>query len=232
MVVCARWPVDETCLPEDWPDDPDVVDRLVDMASQILWAASGRTVGTCRYTVRPCRADRGDLCQGVCGCAPVCSVHIGEGQVTAVEQILLHGEPVPETAWRLYAGGRLVLDHDWCFPACQDLSLPATEPGTWEITYLEGTPPSPLAARAVTALVAELARQCAAGCGTSSRRLTAWQVEGASYSVDPETAAVPGGAFAAIPAVDDWLSTVNPYGGRRQAAVFGGRRRHYRHVER
>lgn len=229
-MTCEPWPLDDTCIPGEWPQDPTVVERLRCIASDMLWAASGRTVGVCRYSIRPCDSDEGDLCQGVCGCAPVCSIRIGQGQVTAVERILIDGEAVPEDAWRLYAGGTLVLARGWCFPRCQDLSLPASEPGTWEITYLEGQEPSGLAARAMTAMVAELARECAAGCGVPTRRLASWTVEGASFNTDMEGGDL--GEFASIPQVDDWLAVVNPYRARRQAAVFAPGRREFRPVTR
>lgn len=218
MTTCEPWPLDETCVPDDWPTDPDVIDRFLPMASSMLWAASGRTVGQCRYTVRPCRSDQGDLCQGVCGCSPVCSIRVGNGQVTCVERIRIHGEHVPRQAWRLYSDGTIVLADGWCFPPCQDLSLDATMPGTWDITYLEGSPVTPLASRAVTALVAQLARECARQCGVSSRRLQSATMDGASYQYQPPDATA--ADYLSIPAVDDWLQTVNPFRAERQAAVF------------
>lgn len=225
---CEPWPIDETCIPDDWPEDPDTVARLLSIASEILHAASGRTVGVCRYRVRPCKSDQGDLCQGICGCAPVCSVRIGQGQVQCVERIRIHGETLPRDAWRLYSDGTVVLTEGWCFPACQDLSRDASEPGTWDITYLEGAPVTPLGARAVTALVAELARECAAACGTTSRRLQSSNVEGESRVFDTENGL---GGYAGIPAVDDWINAVNPHRAARQAAVFSpDRHRPYRDI--
>ena len=224
MVVCEPWPIDETCIPDDWPDDPATVDRLLHLATEILHAASGRTVGVCQYTVRPCRSVEEDLCQGVCGCAPACSVRVGHGQVQRIESIRLSGETLPEGAWRLYTDGTVVFADGWCPPPCQDLSLPASEPGTWEVTYWEGVPPTGLAARAVTAVMAQLARECAQACGVPSRRLEATNVEGES-----RTFAEDAGVFAGLPEVDDWLAAVNPFGARRQAAVFTGGR-HWREM--
>lgn len=53
---CEAWPLDLSCceLPEDI--DPKVVDRWARVASQILWALSGRRWGpSCPHTIRPCR---------------------------------------------------------------------------------------------------------------------------------------------------------------------------------
>lgn len=227
---CEPWPIDETCLPDDWPTDQDVVDRLLLLASEMLHAASGRMVGICRYRVRPCRSDEGDLCQGVCGCAPVCYVRIGEGQVQCVERIRINGETLPRNAWRLYDDGTVVLTGGRCFPACQDLSRAASEPWTWEITYLEGSPVTPLASRAVTALVAGLARECGRQCGVPSNRLVAQNVEGSSYQYATQDGQ-PAAQYLSIGAVDDWLQVVNPFRSERQAAVFAaGMRRHYRDI--
>ncbi|MFE4329617.1 hypothetical protein ACFRQM_09195 [Streptomyces sp. NPDC056831] len=53
--VCAPWPVELCCdVPEDTPEDQ--VQRWALVASQILWALSGRRWGpSCPVTVRPCR---------------------------------------------------------------------------------------------------------------------------------------------------------------------------------
>lgn len=229
-MLCDPWPIDPDCIPEDWPEDPDVLARLLSIATEMLHAASGRTVGVCQYRVRPCKSDSGDLCQGICGCAPVCSVRIGEGQVQRVESILIDGEALPDDGWILYSDGTVVLTGGRCFPQCQDLSLPGTEPGTWEITYWEGNPPTPLAGRAVTALVAELARECATACGTTSRRLQSSNVEGESRVFDTDGGI---GAYAGLPAVDDWLAVVNPNRATRQAAVFSpGKPKVWREVPR
>src|SRR5512139_2862585 len=61
MSAC-EWPVDETCLPAlpDGESDEDysaaVAQRAaaVSLASDVLWALSGRQYGVCTYIVRPC----------------------------------------------------------------------------------------------------------------------------------------------------------------------------------
>lgn len=54
--TCDPWPVDlEGCsgLPDDL--DQAVIDRWAAVATQIVWALSGRRWGPCPVTVRPCR---------------------------------------------------------------------------------------------------------------------------------------------------------------------------------
>lgn len=56
-MICESWPVDLECcrgLPDDV--DPALVERWARVASEILWAKSGRRWGpSCPVTVRPCK---------------------------------------------------------------------------------------------------------------------------------------------------------------------------------
>lgn len=212
---CEPWPIDDTCHDGALPEDPDVLSRLQAAASEILHVLSGRTVGLCRYRVRPCKADYDDPCQGVCGCAQVCSVWIGRGDVECVEAVRINGAYIPRTAWRLYDGGKLVLTPPYCFPPCQDLSRASSQVGTWEVTYLAGRRPGALAARAMGALVAALWRECESECATLDVRATSVTADGMTFTREP-------GEWqrAGIAAVDDFVEAVNPYRARRQLAVY------------
>lgn len=223
---CEPWPLDESCLPDGWDVDDEVVEHFRLLASEILHGLSGRTVGVCRYAVRPCRSDMGDPCSGPCSCEPFCSVTVGKGQVQCVEAVRINGVYIPRSGWRAYSNGMVVLTDGRCFPACQDLSLAPSMPGTWEITYLEGTPVTPLASRAVTALVQEMVSECAAECGVPRRDLTQTNVEGQTYTFADRKQ-----FGASLPAVDDWLDTVNPYRSARQAAFFSPQHQpHWREI--
>lgn len=211
---CQPWPIDETCLPADWPEDDQVAAHFVQMASEILHALSGRTVGLCRYTVRPCRGEYDDPCEGPCGCAPVCRVTVGDGDVQCVEEVRIDGVVLPRSGWRVYAGGVVVLTQGRCFPQCQELDRGLGEPGTWGITYIAGQPVTPLGSRAVTLLAAELARECAQSCGQQTRNLQSISVEGETRIFDGEN------RWGHISAVEDWLDVVNPYRSRRQGRFY------------
>jgi hypothetical protein len=55
---CEAWPivVDPTCCPE-WPDFPAAVQqRAIALATETIWALSGRQFGICTACVRPCKA--------------------------------------------------------------------------------------------------------------------------------------------------------------------------------
>jgi hypothetical protein len=57
----CEWPIDETCLPDEWDDvDQAIKDRSVTLASNTLRRLTGYRVGGCPITVRPCR----DSCAG------------------------------------------------------------------------------------------------------------------------------------------------------------------------
>lgn len=50
---CEAWPTELCCDTENV--EADVLERWTLVASQILWALSGRRIGPCPVTVRPCR---------------------------------------------------------------------------------------------------------------------------------------------------------------------------------
>ena len=204
--------MDPTCLPDDWPDDPGVVDALMCSATDILRAASAYTVGLCRRTVRPCAPQATDVCDGPCGCDRVCQMYIGQRHVHAVEAVWVDGEQLPDDLYRLYDGNRLVFAPDACPPRCQRLDLPVTHLGTWGITYLEGYPPDALASRAATAIAVDLLRSCADRCRSDMRGVTATVVDGESRTYGEAT-----DVWQGLAEVTDWLDVVNPYRARRPA---------------
>lgn len=77
-----------------------------------------------------------------CGCSTACETPgalVLPGPVADVEEILLDGVVFPPTSWRL--DGELLFRTDGeAWPTCQDLTLPTTEVGTWQVLYARGTP--------------------------------------------------------------------------------------------
>uniref|UniRef100_A0AAU8B0A2 Head tail connector protein n=1 Tax=Dulem virus 38 TaxID=3145756 RepID=A0AAU8B0A2_9CAUD len=92
----------------------------------------------------------------VCGlCGPLCTHTAGTpairlpGNVHRVHKVTVNGQVLPEDSYRVINRAVLQLtgrtsqpgvEVPRVFPAVQDLSLPATEPGTWEIRYSQGVP--------------------------------------------------------------------------------------------
>lgn len=97
----------------------------VDMAAEILYALSGRQYGLCEVSVRPCRKKGCDPCSGSpgppwtpllrdgqwtnvrctqghdsCSCSEICEVDL-PGPVDSIVQVLLDGEVLPASAYRV-----------------------------------------------------------------------------------------------------------------------------------
>jgi len=104
-----------------------------------------------------------------------------------------------------------------CWPTCQDMSLPPTEPNTFEVTYLRGKPVPEYGLWAAGLLACELIKACASPGEDCLCRLPAnvQSVVREGVSIDLEAFRLGGAGDplfgrTGIPEVDLWLSTVNP----------------------
>lgn len=194
LVFCGACPeLDDlatTTVTEPYETLRDVVEG---MAVEYLWRFTGRRFGVCDTTVRPARQDchpstfestagfgftpvlvggvwRNVAC-GVCGddcaCQRLYSVRL-PGPIQAITEVLVDGDVVPASAYRVDDRDTLVrIDgEDW--PLCNDLSLAPTEPGTWQVEYTFGTPVPDGGRLAAAVLACELAK---AVCRSSDCRL-------------------------------------------------------------
>ncbi|MGW2766253.1 hypothetical protein [Streptomyces sp. NPDC001275] len=169
------------------------MERWTLVASQILFALSGRRIGPCPVVVRPCRraclesspvsfqagAGTGGWIPyigtdglwrnaSVCGCKSDCScVELCEvqlpGPVYDVVQVDIDGQVLDPGAYRVDAPGRLVRTDGECWPECQDLLAAPGEEGTFTVTYRWGLPVDEAAVAAVSELTCHLLK----GCGGS-----------------------------------------------------------------
>lgn len=248
-MVCQPWPLDPSCLPDDWSCHPhewtDEQRAAVEMAQEILTRLTAGQFGLCESTVRPCRRrclepppdwistaggtlwtptiidgtwiNVGCGCWGSCGCGPICEVEL-PGPIYDILRVVVDGVEVPRSAYTVHDYRRLVrLDGD-CFPDCQRLDRPATEPGTWAVTYLVGTPVPPGGRRAIAALAVELWRACN-GNGTCRLPSGVTEVVREGITMEFGTEIFEGGRTG-LREVDMWLSVVNPYGTRAPLAVW------------
>lgn len=189
---CEAWPTELCCEIPDGVDPADV-DRWTLVASQILWALSGRRWGPCPVTVRPCRRsclDSGPFNMvswgtvgrwipyigvdgqwrnaSICGCRSDCSCsELCEvylpGPVFDVVSVNVDGDVLVPEAYRVDAPGRLVRTDGECWPDCQDMAAPPGDPDTFTVTYRWGLPLNEAAVAAVSELVCHLLRGCNPG---------------------------------------------------------------------
>jgi len=116
----------------------------------------------------------------ICGCttdchcgAELCEIEL-RGPVYDIQSVTVDGVALPVNTYAVHDGRFLtrinpvtVADgyDGLCWPSCQDMTLPATQPNTFEITYRTGVAIPPLATAAVSALAAHFIRGCNGGCG-------------------------------------------------------------------
>lgn len=105
-----------------------------------------------------------------------------------------------------------------CWPTCQDMTLPATQPGTWDVQYLRGKPVPEFGLYAAGMFACELVKACLPDAGDCCRLPANVQSivrEGVSMELEAFTlGGVDGKAEfgrTGIPEVDMWLTMVNPH---------------------
>lgn len=78
-------------------------------------------------------------CGDSCGCSSTPTLKLG-WPVREVTEVLLDGEVLPPSSYRLDNRSLLVRTDGGEWPTCQNIAAPPTEPGTWEISYVFGLP--------------------------------------------------------------------------------------------
>lgn len=188
--------------------------------------------GNASWILSPYQDDKGRwfnvgcACGTDCSCGPVCAIEL-PGPVHAVVDVRIDGEELPCSAYALDrrpGKGKAELirvDGGECWPTCQDMTKPDTEPDTFSVTYLRGKPVPAAGVRAVSVLACDLYKQCsgkADGCRLPLGVRTV-QREGVTYEIMP-----PGDWMETfqnhMPEVYRWLELVNPHKLKQPTAVF------------
>lgn len=225
------WPVDycSTNLPAPLNGiDATLVGRYERMAVDYLWNWTNRRYGTCPVALRPCRqvcppGARSPFtpaliggqwfnitcgtCGDQCGCGFTPTILLPAPAVS-VEQVMIDGEILSPTAYRLDRNRYLVRLDGGRWPTCQDLTAATTEPGTWEITYTLGVPVPTGGQVAAGVLARELAK---AACGDKScglpQRIQTITRQGITIAVIDSFEDVEKG-HTGIWIIDAWVSSV------------------------
>lgn len=197
---CNAWPVDLCCeLPEG--TEQETIDRWALIATHVLWALSGRRIGPCPVTVRPCKRSCLDAfpypvqwnaagpwipyigvdglwrnasvcgCRTDCSCTELCEVKLTV-PVASVTEVTVDGVVVPPEAYRVDNNGLLVRTDGECWPTCQRLEADPSQEGTFAVTYEWGLPVDEAAIAAVSALTCHLIKGCTGGSGSCGCRST------------------------------------------------------------
>lgn len=231
------------------PISQDLIDSASLSAAQLMWALTGRQFGICEVTIRPCRKSCNpcpDLpafdanvgpggvgpvlqngqwynlppcsCQDSCSCTTVCSIPL-PFPACAVTEVLVDGDIVPASGYRIDDFNRLVRVGAECWPSCQDLTLPDTEEGTWSVTVEYGRAVPELVLRATAEIACELIKACAGVPCRLPQRLQSITRQGVTVSfIDPQEFMANGrtGFYLA----DMAIQAYNPRGLQRRPAVY------------
>jgi hypothetical protein len=232
--VCSGW--------ADYPEATR--ETALTLASTFLWGATGRRFGVCPVTIRPSQPGGTELAYqafpaapglsglGVpggpflfggrwfnAGCASACCGNqacavVLRGPVHSVDEVLVDGEVIPASAYRVdVTGGTwlLVRTDGLCWPLCQNFTAEEGQPGAFSVTYGLGRAlPVPL--QVATALLAcEYAKALTGGACKLPSRMTRLSRQGVEVELEPPA---PADGKTGIREVDDVIQALNP--SRRQ----------------
>lgn len=172
-------------------------------------------------------------CGDLRGCKPSSRVKLAGYPVREIEQVLIDGsvlDPLDDLGnpnyrlegWkslrRMAAPGPPVVERMW--PACQDMDLDSSQPGTFEITYRHGVDPPPLGVQAAGQLACELFSACVGGECKLPNHVVRVIRQGVTFErVIPLAQQLRDGATGLM-LVDAFIAAYNPTGARRRPAVF------------
>jgi len=229
MTPCKAWDTIETCdrpqhlqPAEDGTENADWIE-MVDTATQILWAATGRRFHQCDATDRPMPLACG--CPTVCGCDP-------KNPLQGYDYVTLVNRPVIEVTKVVFGGVEMDLDlftivNDASllskagpFPRHQNLMADKDSEDAWHVDYVYGKPVPNLGKMAVAELAAELGKACAGDrdCALPSRVQTVSRQGMSMTMIDPQVHLDRG--LWGLTLTDQFIATYNPRRMRRAARVF------------
>lgn len=171
-------------------------------------------------------------CASSCSCDSAVGVAL-PGWLPEPTEIRIDGQVVPLDEFRV-DDGRWLMWQDACgtvgcghrFPACQNLRLPTSCAGTWAVTYRHGIPVPVAGQLAASELACELLKSCTPGSAGECRLPTnvkAIHRQGVDIEYDTGTPTAAGAAAQVrfnIPAVDLWVTAVNPFGISQPATAW------------
>lgn len=228
MSAC-NWEVLNTdCCDQFTNLDEEIQAEIEAWAVERLWRWTRERFGACEVSVRPCRKKCGPAygiggpvlisgqftnltcgsCGDDCSCTTVSEV-ILPGPIAEPTEILINGVELDLGAVRVDDWIRLVRIDGGRFPTCQDLSAEPTEEGTWQITYLRGSPVPPGGGLVAGILACEYAK---ALCNDSScrlpKRVTTITRQGLTMGLLDNFQGIETG-YTGIWEIDDWISSMN-----------------------
>lgn len=156
-------------------------------------------------------------CGDACSCGDSTPALDLPGPVASVTEVHIDGAVVPAAQYRVDNHSLLVRLSDTTtdpatrrgWPTCQDMDLPPTEPGTWQVSYLRGVevPEGGQIAAGVLALELARAAQGDSGCQLP-RRVQSITRQGVTVAVLDSFEDVDKGRTG-IWLIDSWVASIN-----------------------
>jgi len=245
---CEPWSDQASCDLDPAPAG-ELVERAITVATELLWALSGRRFGICTATVRPCRkACAVDVfgpwewwgswpwvgswpeawalsphcrrCGSSCGCSQLEELKLPRRPVTAVSEVTVDGEILPEEAYRVDDFRWLVRLDGGKWPSCQDMQADVTEAETFSVTFSYGRPVPESGVWAAERLACELLKAMVGDddCQLPERVQTVSRRGVTVGFLDPMDFIDKG--RVGITDVDLFLRAFNPHGLARRARIY------------
>lgn len=153
------------------------------------------------------------------GCSSIPEITLGGYPVVSIDHVLIDGDTLDPSAYRVDDYRWLVRVDGDGWPCCQNMELPTTEEGTWEVAFHYGVAPPPEGVAAAAALACQLALACTPGADCAlDPRVSAVTRQGVS-EVLLIGANYLENVKVAVPEVGAFLQAHNPKGITARAAV-------------
>jgi hypothetical protein len=148
-------------------------------------------------------------CAGSCTCRARCEIEL-PGPVAVVDQVMIDGVVLDESAYRLDNGVILVRTDGECWPECQDMNVASDAVGAFVVTYQRGVAVPRAGQIAAGKLACEFAKACAgdADCQLPGQLASLSRLGIQVENVDPAAFLEEG--LTGLPDVDLWIRSVNP----------------------
>lgn len=235
----GSWDITTGLCPSWGTFTPDTQEWATDVATLVLWAATGRQFGGCPKTVRPCWSRKAPLYQtwpvgtdgegywglrgavgsveligGGCGCSASCmcspSQLVLPGQIASVTSVQVDGVTLDPSTY-LLQGSYLVRANNEEWPGSQNLSLPLGQVGTWAVTYVVGRPVPAAVLKAAGVYACELGRARTGGQCQLPNRVQQVTRQGVTIEyVDTNDYLDKG--LTGLADVDQVIRAINPHG--------------------
>lgn len=144
----------------------------------------------------------------VCSCSYVPTVTL-RGPVSAVTEVLIDGEVLPQTSYRVDNFQHLVRTDGGDWPACQNQTAAPTEDNTFQVTYLMGTEVPAGGQLAASILACETAKLL---CGDTTCQLptnvSSVSRQGVTINVESVYSNMYATGTTGLFLVDRWLSSI------------------------